>query len=56
MESEIDSYMFRALGIGEVSGAAGAGAVLMAVSNATGVDIKEYPATPAVILKAIGKL
>ena len=56
MESQIDSYMFRALGIGEVSGAAGAGAVLMAVSNATGVDIKEYPATPAVILKAIGKL
>lgn len=56
MESQIDSYMFRALGIGEVSGAAGAGAVLMAISNATGVDIKEYPATPAVILKAIGKL
>lgn len=55
MESQIDSFMFKALGIGEISGAAAASAVLMAVSNAIGVDIKEYPATPAVILKALGK-
>ena len=55
MESQIDSFMFKALGIGEISGAAGASAVLMAVSNAIGVDVKDYPATPSVILKALGK-
>lgn len=42
MESQIDSFMFKALGIGEISGAAGASAVLMAISNAIGVDIKDY--------------
>ena len=51
MESQIDSYVFKALGIGEVSG----GAVLMAISNATGKDIKTSPATPGVILNALGK-
>ena len=55
MESQIDSYVFKALGIGEVSGAALGGAVLMAISNATGKDIKTYPATPGVILSALGK-
>jgi CO/xanthine dehydrogenase Mo-binding subunit len=56
MESQIDSFMFKALGIGEISGAAGASAVLMAVSNAIGADVKEYPATPSVVLKAMGKI
>lgn len=56
MESQIDSFMFKALGIGEISGAAGASAVLMAVSNAIGADVKEYPATPAVVLRAMGKI
>ena len=56
MESQIDSFMFKALGIGEISGAAGASAVLMAISNAIGADVKEYPATPAVVLKAMGKI
>lgn len=55
MESQIDTFMFKALGIGEVSGAALASAALMAISNAIGVDVKEYPATPAVVLKALGK-
>ena len=56
LESQIDSFMFKALGIGEISGAAGASAVLMAISNAIGADIEEYPATPAVILKALNKI
>ncbi len=56
MESQIDSFMFKAVGIGEISGAAGASAVLMAVSNAIGADVKDYPATPAVVLKAMGKI
>jgi len=52
-ESQIDSFMFKAVGIGEISGAAGASAILMAISNAIGVEVNEYPATPDVILKAI---
>lgn len=56
MESQIDSFLFKALGIGEISGAAGASAVLMAISNAIGADVKEYPATPAQVLKAMGKI
>jgi CO/xanthine dehydrogenase Mo-binding subunit len=55
MESQIDSFMFKALGIGEISGAALASAALMAISNAIGADVKDYPATPAVVLKALGK-
>lgn len=55
VESQVDSFMFKAIGIGEISGAASASAVLMAVSNAVGVEVNEYPATPAVILKALKK-
>jgi CO/xanthine dehydrogenase Mo-binding subunit len=55
MESQIDTFMFKALGIGEISGAALASAVLMGISNAIGADVKEYPATPAVVLRALGK-
>lgn len=52
-ESQPDTFMFKAIGIGEIAGAAGASAVLMAISNAIGVEVNEYPATPDVILKAI---
>ena len=52
-ESQLDTFMFKAVGIGEISGAAGASAVLMAISNAIGVEVNEYPATPDVILKAL---
>ena len=52
-ESQLDTFMFKAVGIGEISGAAGASAVLMAISNAIGVEVNEYPATPDVILKAM---
>jgi len=55
MESQIDVSMFKAIGIGEVSGAALASAALMAISNAIGASVKEYPATPARVLKALGK-
>jgi CO/xanthine dehydrogenase Mo-binding subunit len=55
MESQIDTFMFKAIGIGEISGAALASATLMAISNATGVSVKEYPATPRIVLKAMGK-
>jgi CO/xanthine dehydrogenase Mo-binding subunit len=55
-ESQIDSFMFKAVGIGEVSGASVAGAIMMAISNAIGADVKDYPATPDVILRAMGKI
>jgi CO/xanthine dehydrogenase Mo-binding subunit len=49
------SNHFNAVGVGEISGAAGASAVLMAISNAIGEEVAEYPATPDVVLKAIAK-
>lgn len=52
-ESHPDTFMFKAIGIGEISGAAGASAVLMAISNAIGVEVNAYPATPDMILKAM---
>ena len=40
----------------ENAGACTASACMMAISNAIGVDIKRYPATPDVILEALGKV
>ena len=56
METHVDAFQFKAVGIAEVTGAAAAPAVLQAVSNACGTHITEYPATPNVVLKALGKL
>jgi CO/xanthine dehydrogenase Mo-binding subunit len=56
LESQLDSFHFKAVGIAEVTGAAMAPAVMQAISNAVGVKVAEYPATPAVVLKALGKL
>ncbi len=55
LESQFDTHRFKAIGMGEITGSAAPSAILMAISNAVGVDIMEYPATPAVILKALGK-
>ena len=47
---------FGAIGIGEITGAAGPAAVLMAIENAIGgAEINAYPATPDKILKALDK-
>ncbi len=56
LETEIATHRFKALGAGEISTAPGPSAVLMAVSNAIGMRITEYPATPERILKALGKI
>ena len=56
LENPINSYYFKAVGIGENAGACTASACMMAISNAIGVDIKRYPATPDVILEALGKV
>ncbi len=56
LETPMDSHRFRAVGVGEISTAPGPSAVLMAVSNAIGTRIRDYPATPDKILRALGKI
>ena len=56
LESQFDTFQFKAVGVGEITGAATAPAVMQAISNAIGTQVSEYPATPNVILKALGKL
>jgi xanthine dehydrogenase molybdenum-binding subunit len=55
LESKIPSHRFGAIGVGEVATAPGPTAVLLAVSNAIGVRLTEYPVTPERILRALGK-
>jgi xanthine dehydrogenase molybdenum-binding subunit len=55
LETPVDSHRFKAIGVGEVATSPGPMAVLMAVSNAIGVWLHEYPATPERVLKALGK-
>jgi CO/xanthine dehydrogenase Mo-binding subunit len=55
-ESKWDTHFFQAVGFGEIAGAAAASAAMMAISNAIGVEVKDYPATPDVILTALGKI
>jgi len=56
LESQFDSESFHAVGFGEISGSPAPSAILMAISNAVGVEVREYPATPAVVLRALGKI
>ena len=55
MESQFDISRFKAVGFGEISGAPGPAAAMMAISNAIGKEFNEYPGTPAAILRALGK-
>ncbi len=55
LESQFDTFRFKAIGVGEITGGAMAGAAVQAISNAIGVEISTYPATPDVILRALGK-
>ncbi len=56
LETPIPSHRFHAVGVGEIATSPGPAAVLMAVSNAIGVWLHEYPATPERVLKALGKI
>jgi CO/xanthine dehydrogenase Mo-binding subunit len=56
LETPFPSHRFHAVGVGEVATAPGPVAVLMAVSNAIGVWLHEYPATPERVLAALGKV
>jgi xanthine dehydrogenase molybdenum-binding subunit len=56
LETPVSSHRFKAIGVGEVATSPGPMAVLMAVSNAVGVWLHEYPVTPEKVLIALGKV
>jgi CO/xanthine dehydrogenase Mo-binding subunit len=56
LETPFPTHRFKAIGVGEISPAPGPSAVLMAISNAIGKRVMDYPATPDKILKALGKI
>ncbi len=53
LETPLPSHIYGALGVGEISTSPGPSAVLMAVSNAIGKRMTEYPLTPDKILRAL---
>lgn len=58
LESQFDTANpFHAIGIGEIVGAPGIPAMMMAIEEALGgeVELNEYPVTPDVLLKALNK-
>jgi xanthine dehydrogenase molybdenum-binding subunit len=54
LETPFPSHRFKAIGLGEISTSPGPSAVLMAVSNAIGAWIYDYPLTPDKVLKTWG--
>jgi CO/xanthine dehydrogenase Mo-binding subunit len=56
LETPFPSHRFQAIGVGEVATAPGPIAVLIAVSNAIGTWLHEYPVTPERVLKALAKV
>jgi xanthine dehydrogenase molybdenum-binding subunit len=56
LETPFPSHRFGAVGVGEVATSPGPSAVLMAVSNAIGTRLYEYPVTPERVLRALGKV
>jgi CO/xanthine dehydrogenase Mo-binding subunit len=56
LETPIPSHRFHAIGIGEIATSPGPSAVLMAISNAIGKRMLDYPVTASKILKALGKI
>jgi xanthine dehydrogenase molybdenum-binding subunit len=55
-ETPFPSHRFHAVGVGEIATTPGPSAVLMAVSNAIGTWLHEYPVTPEKVLNALGKV
>ena len=56
LETPVDSHRFKAIGVGEVATSPGPMAILMAVSNALGVWLHEYPVTPEKVLQALNRV
>ncbi|MFC1991855.1 xanthine dehydrogenase family protein molybdopterin-binding subunit [Chloroflexota bacterium] len=54
LDTPIPSHRFHAVGVGEISTSPGPSAVLMAVYNAIGRRIMDYPFTPDKVLHALG--
>jgi xanthine dehydrogenase molybdenum-binding subunit len=55
LETPFASHRFGAVGVGEVATSPGPSAVLMAVSNAVGTWLHNYPVTPDRVLAALGR-
>jgi CO/xanthine dehydrogenase Mo-binding subunit len=53
LETPFPSHRFGAVGVGEIATSPGPSAVLMAVSNAIGTWLHEYPVTPDRVLRAL---
>ena len=53
LETPFPTHRFHAVGVGEVATSPGPSAVLMAVSNAVGKWLYEYPVTPDRVLRAL---
>jgi CO/xanthine dehydrogenase Mo-binding subunit len=53
LETPFPTHRFRAVGVAEITTAPGPSAVLMAVSNAVGEWLHQYPVTPDRVLKAL---
>jgi xanthine dehydrogenase molybdenum-binding subunit len=53
LETKLPTHRYRAVGVGEISTAPAPCAVLMAVSNAIGRRMTQYPLTPDRILEAL---
>ncbi len=56
LETPAPTHRFGAIGVGEIATSPGPSAVLMAVHNAIGTRIMDYPLTSEKVLKALGKL
>jgi CO/xanthine dehydrogenase Mo-binding subunit len=56
LETPFPTHRFHAIGVGEVSTAPGPSAIAMAVSNAIGTRLYDYPVTPDKVLRALGKV
>ncbi len=56
LETPIPSHRLHAVGVGEIATSPGPSAVLMAVYNAIGRRIMDYPLTSDKILRALGKI
>jgi xanthine dehydrogenase molybdenum-binding subunit len=56
LETPFPTHIFKAIGVGEIVTAPGPSAVLMAVSNAIGERLYEYPIAPDKILKVLDKI
>jgi len=55
LETPFPTHRFKAIGVGEITTAPGPPAILMAISNAIGRRVYEYPMTPEKILRVLGK-